>query len=134
MCLFYKSLFHVSLSFNLLKVIYFSSDYLQGVQKKMRRSFCLISLATNIGKVGSIASSGVQKLFCTIFWSRDISKLKWGIRSQNVWILDNLSVLKSDVPYCFTFISASLYLQKCVWTFSMPNKYIIFKMGYVPAF
>ena len=54
-------------------------EIVQGVQKKMRRSFCLISLATNMleGKVGSIASFGVQKLFCTIFWSRDISKVKW---------------------------------------------------------
>ena len=103
-------------------------------RKKMRRSFCLISPIIYIWKVGSIALSGVQKLFCTIFGSRDISKSKLGIGFQNVWILDNLSVLKSDVPYCFIFISASLYLQKWVWTFSMPNKYIIFKMGYVPAF
>ena len=43
--------------------------------------------------MGSIASSGVQQLFCKIFESRDIGKLKWGIRSQNVQILDNLSVL-----------------------------------------
>ena len=56
--------------------------------------------------MGSIASSGVQKLFCTIFGSRDISKLKWGIKFQNAWILDNLSVLKSDVPYCFAYIFA----------------------------
>ena len=62
-----------------------------------------------IGKVGSMASSGVQKLLCTIFGSRDISKLKWGIRFQNVSILDNLIVLKSVVPYCFTFVSAPLY-------------------------
>ena len=47
-------------------------------------------------KVGSLASSGVKKLFCTIFGSQDVSKLKWGIRSQNVYILDNLSVLKSN--------------------------------------
>ena len=56
-----------------------------------------------IGKVGSIASSGVQKLFCTIFRSRDISKLKWGIRSQNVFILDNLSVLKSDAAAIYAY-------------------------------
>ena len=37
-----------------------------------------------IGKVGSIALSGVQKLFCTIFGSRYTRKLKWGIISQNV--------------------------------------------------
>ena len=30
----------------------------------------------HIGKVGSIASSGVQKLSCTISWSRDISKTR----------------------------------------------------------
>ena len=43
---------------------------LQGVKKKMCHSFCLISLATNmLGKVGSIASSEVQKLFSTIFGS-----------------------------------------------------------------
>ena len=117
-----------------------SSDQLElkgGAKKNSLNShhrFCLISLTKNmlegwfIGKVGSIVLSGVQKLLCTIFGSRDISKLKWGIRFQNVWILDNLSVLKSDVPYCFTFILASSYLQKWVWTFSMLNKYVIFKM------
>ena len=45
----------------------------------------------------------------------------------------NISVLKSGVPNCFTLISAPLYLQKWVWTFSMSNKYVIFKMGYIPS-
>ena len=70
-------------------------------------------------KVGFIALSGVQKLFCMIFESWYISKSKWGIRFQNVWILDNLSVLKSDVPCCFIFISLPYVSQKWVWTFSM---------------
>ena len=79
-----------------------SSDQLElkgGAKKNSLNShhrFCLISLTKNmlegwfIGKVGSIVLSGVQKLLCTIFGSRDISKLKWGIRFQNVWILGNL--------------------------------------------
>ena len=55
-------------------------------------AFCLLSLAKIMleswdiihWKDGSIALSGVQKLFCKIFGSRDISKLKWGIRFPNV--------------------------------------------------
>ena len=35
-------------------------------------------------RLGHNSLSGVQKLFCTIFGSRDISKLKWGIGFQNV--------------------------------------------------
>ena len=54
--------------------------------------FCLSSLTTNMLESWDIvhwkceiqSSSGVQKRFCTIFMSRDISKLKWSIRFQNV--------------------------------------------------
>ena len=106
----------------------------------MRRSFCLISLATImlecIGKVGSIALSGVQKLFCMIFRSRYISILKWGIRSPNVWILDNLSVLKSDIPYCFTFILAPFFfyrngLELSVCLISMYD--VVYDSGLAPS-
>ena len=41
--------------------------------------------------MGSIAPSGVQKLFSTMPGSRDISKSKWGIRFQKYQILDNLT-------------------------------------------
>ena len=67
------------------------AEKLQGVQKKLRRSFCLISLATNmlggwdiIHWEGGIHSFVWSAKTCTIFGSRDISKLKWGIRFQNV--------------------------------------------------
>ena len=119
--------------------------YLKGGAKKTslnsQHRFCLISLTKNIlegwdmihwkGGIHSFVWS--TKTFLYNIWEPRYKQTKIS-RFQNVWIFDNLSVLKSDVPYCFTFISASLYLQKCVWTFSMPNKYIIFKMGYVPAF
>ena len=74
-------------------------EVLQGVSKK--GGICLmisisVKLNTNLLdiylnlKVGSIDPSGVQKHFCTISGSRDISKLKRGIRFRKNLILDNL--------------------------------------------
>ena len=45
-----------------------------------------------IWKVGSIALSGVQKHFCIISGSRDISKTIWGIRFQEFEIMNNLEI------------------------------------------
>ena len=67
-----------------------------GCPEKNEPQFLLDISGYKHAKVGSLASSGVQKLLCMIFGSRDIRKVKWGIKSQNVKILDNLSVLKSD--------------------------------------
>ena len=49
--------------------------------------------------MGSIASSGVQKHFCTIFRSRDISKLNWDIRYQNVAKLSSSRQLKFQLNW-----------------------------------
>ena len=58
---------------------------------------------------GGIPSSVlVQKHFCTLLGSLDISKSKWDIRFEKFQILDNLSVLKSDVLHWFAYISAPL--------------------------
>ena len=56
----------------------------QGVHKKMRHSFCLISLATDMLEGWNIIhwTGWINSLVCTIFMSRDITKLKWGIRFQ----------------------------------------------------
>ena len=45
-----------------------------------------------ISKVGTIALSGVQKHFCIISGSRDISKTIWGIRFQEFDIMNNLEI------------------------------------------
>ena len=76
-------------------------------------SFCLISVATKILegwdiihlKDKIVAPSGVQKIFCTIKGSRDISKSN---QIYNALDTGQSSVLKSDVPYHFNYISASL--------------------------
>ena len=81
------------------------------VSKKMCRSFCLTSLPANMllegrgifylkGGIHSIASSGVQKFFCTILGSRDISKSKWCIRFlKNMEIMINLISLYLIPPH-----------------------------------
>ena len=43
-----------------------------------------------ISKVGSIALSEVQKHFCTISGSRDMSKSKLDIRLQKIYVKENL--------------------------------------------
>ena len=87
------------------------------VHQKMRQSVCIISLATNmlegwdIIHLKSDIHSSVWSTtpFCTISGSRDMSKSKWGIRflkkNRRYW---TSRVLKSDVPYFFTYISAPL--------------------------
>ena len=45
-----------------------------------------------IKKVGSLALSGVQKHFCMISGSWDISKTIWGIRFQEFEIMNNLEI------------------------------------------
>ena len=54
--------------------------------KRCKKGATLGKKRSDIGqkKMQIIASSGVQKLFFTIFGSRDISKLKWGVIFQNV--------------------------------------------------
>ena len=42
--------------------------------------------------MGSIALSGVQKHFCIISGSRDISKTIWGIRFQEFEIVNNFEI------------------------------------------
>ena len=49
-----------------------------------------------IWKVGSIALSGVQNLFCTKLGSWDISKTIWAIRFQEFEKNDQSNIFKSD--------------------------------------
>ena len=80
----------------------FFSCIIKGVEKKTRtfenHSDETVSPAKNmlegwfIWKVGSIALSGVQKHFCIISGSRDISKTIWGIRFQEFEIMNNLEI------------------------------------------
>ena len=48
--------------------------------------------------MGSIGPFGVQKLFCTIFGGRDISRSKWGIRFQKFEIMIDLISLNLPPP------------------------------------
>ena len=58
-----------------------------------------------IWKVGSIVPSGVQKYFWTILESRDIRKTIWCIRCQELYIMKNLIILKSDTTrICVKFV------------------------------
>ena len=77
---------------------------IQGVQKKMSRSFCLISLATNMLegwdifhlKSGIHSSLWSTKKICTISGSWDISKSKWDIRFRKTYT-GQTCVVKFDV-------------------------------------
>ena len=61
--------------------------------------------------------SWITKTFLYDIREPRCKEIKMGYHIWNGWILVNLNVLKSDVPYCFTFISAPLYWKKWVWTF-----------------
>ena len=82
----------------------------------MRLSFGLIFLATNIlegldiiNLKGGIHSS----VWCTKTFLYDIRELRYkqikmGYQISKIFDIGQSSVLKSDVPYCFTYISAPL--------------------------
>ena len=125
---------------------------LKGEAKKtslnFRQSFSLISPATNIEtwlkagmyfiwKVRSIAPSIVQKHFCTISQSRDISKSKFDIRFQNFnllaylvsWNLMSHIVLLIFWPHYVVKngfeLGACLRMSPLKWDMSQPSKMFI---------
>ena len=127
----FKGYLHTSFFFSILNIshnfLFFSSSLLPSSastststptyrvsRKKMRRSFCLISPIIYILESWDIIhlKGGIHSfVWSTKTFLYDIREPRWkqiklGIRFQNVWILDNLIVLKSDVPYCFSRISA----------------------------
>ena len=85
-------------TFHLKVPLALNVSLLTGCPEKNMRQFLLrfsgFIHARRLGKVGSIALSGVQKLFCAIFGSRDISKLNWDIKYQNVAKLSSSRQLK----------------------------------------
>ena len=72
-----------------------------------------------VWKVGSIGPSGVQKHFCRISGSRDISKTIFGIRYQKFWIWDNLLSWKLMPHIVFLNFQLSHVVQSWVWTWNM---------------
>ena len=82
-------------------------------QKRMCHSFCLISLATNmlegfILKGGIHSSVSSTKTFLYDIMEPRYKQIKIGYQISKVLNMGQSSVLKSDVQYCFTCISAPL--------------------------
>ena len=127
--------------FVLLKKDFWKKLFVQGVQKKMRRRFCLISLAANMlegweiihwkGGIDSFVWS--TNTFLYDIWEPRYKQNKIGYHISKCLNIGQYKCLEIWCPILFYFDSAPLWFTEMGLNFQHPNRNVIFKMGYIPA-
>ena len=108
-----------------------SHSEVQGVHKKMSRSFCLIFLATSmlegwdiiLLKGGIYSFVWIAKIFLYDIREPRYKQIEMGYQISECLNVGQSSVLKADVPYCFTYILAPLCFTEMGLNFKHAQRY-----------